>query len=147
MIEVQDLKKVYGEYEALRGISFSVERGEVVGFLGPNGAGKTTTMRILTGYIPATSGNAMVANHDVFDESLEVRKRLGYLPENVPLYSEMRVREFLRYRAALKKIPGFERSAHVDKVLSQCWLEDSSERIIGHLSKGFRQSRDGRWAA
>lgn len=139
LIQVENLKKVYGEFEALRGISFEIERGEVVGFLGPNGAGKTTTMRILTGFIPATSGKAVVAGYDVFDDSLEVRKRLGYLPENVPLYTEMRVEEYLRFRAALKKVPMFERSAAVDRALEQCRLKDSRKRIIGHLSKGFRQ--------
>ncbi len=139
MIEVERLRKVYGEFEALRGISFSVSKGEVVGFLGPNGAGKTTTLRILTGFIPPTSGKAVVANFDVFDDSLEVRKRLGYLPESVPLYPEMRVEEFLKFRAALKRIPVFERKANIDRVIEQCWLSDARWRIIGHLSKGFRQ--------
>ena len=139
MIEVHNLRKVFGEFEAIKGISFSVERGEVVGFLGPNGAGKTTTLRILTGFIPATSGTATVAGFNVFDDSMEARKRLGYLPENVPLYAEMRVEEYLRYRGALKKIPRFERYAHIERVIEQCWLEDVRRRIIGHLSKGYRQ--------
>jgi ABC-2 type transport system ATP-binding protein len=138
-IEVTDLVKRYGPTLAVDGISFTVEPGEVVGFLGPNGAGKTTTLRILTGFIPATSGRARVAGHDVFRESAAVRQKVGYLPENVPLYKEMRVREYLEYRAALKRVPRSERRRKVDEVLERIRIADHKDRIIGHLSKGYRQ--------
>ncbi len=138
-IEVTDLVKRYGPTLAVSGISFTVEPGEVVGFLGPNGAGKTTTLRILTGFIPATSGRARVAGHDVFRESGAVRQKVGYLPENVPLYREMRVREYLEYRAALKRVPRSERRRKVEEVLERIRIADHKDRIIGHLSKGYRQ--------
>src|SRR5947199_10731487 len=105
MIEVSGLSKRFGEVKAVRGLTFSVGRGEIVGFLGPNGAGKTTTMRMLTTYLTPTSGRASLAGHDVLDDPLEVRRRVGYLPENVPLYGEMRVREFRRFRGRLKGVP------------------------------------------
>ncbi|MFA4986264.1 MAG: ATP-binding cassette domain-containing protein [Candidatus Brocadiia bacterium] len=139
MISVTNLTKVYGEFHAIRDVSFSISKGEVVGFLGPNGAGKTTTMRILTGFIPATTGKVVVAGYDVFEDSLKVREKLGYLPENVPLYPEMRVREYLAFRSAIKRIPSFERPAHIERVVQQCWLKDVRNRIIGQLSKGFKQ--------
>jgi gliding motility-associated transport system ATP-binding protein len=138
-IEVVDIVKRYGPTLAVEGISFTVEPGEVVGFLGPNGAGKTTTMRILTCFIPATSGQARVAGHDVFKESAEVRRKIGYLPENVPLYREMRVREYLSYRAALKRVPRRERARRIDEALELIRITDHQDRIIGHLSKGYRQ--------
>ena len=138
-IEVDGLTKHYGPTVALDGISFTVDAGEVVGFLGPNGAGKTTAMRIMTCFIPATAGRAWVAGHDVFRESTEVRRKIGYLPENVPLYKEMRVREYLEYRAALKRVPRSLRAERVQDSLKRIRIEDHADRIIGHLSKGYRQ--------
>jgi ABC-2 type transport system ATP-binding protein len=139
MIEVAGLTKRYGDIHAVRGLTFSVGRGEIVGFLGPNGAGKTTTMRMLTTYLTPTSGRAAVGGHDVLDEPLEVRRKVGYLPENVPVYPEMRVREFLTYRAKLKDVPGSKRRAAVDHVVSRCGLLDYETRVLGQLSKGYRQ--------
>jgi ABC-2 type transport system ATP-binding protein len=138
-IEVDGLTKHFGPTVALDGISFTVEPGEVVGFLGPNGAGKTTAMRIMTCFIPATSGRARVAGHDVFRESTAVRRKIGYLPENVPLYRDMRVREYLEYRAALKRVPRSRRAERVQDSLERIRIEDHADRIIGHLSKGYRQ--------
>src|SRR6478736_5439548 len=114
MIEVQRLSKRYGSVEAIARIRFEVGRGEIVGLLGPNGAGKTTTIRMLTTYLSPTSGRATLAGHDVLDEPLEVRRKVGYLPENVPLYPEMRVREYLLYRARLKDVPRSRRAAAID---------------------------------
>ena len=139
MIEVTGLSKRYGEVKAVRGLTFSVGRGEIVGFLGPNGAGKTTTMRMLTTFLTPTSGRASIAGHDVLDEPLEVRRKVGYLPENVPLYPEMRVREFLAYRAKLKDVPRAKRRAAIDHVLTRCGLLDFERRLVGQLSKGYRQ--------
>jgi ABC-2 type transport system ATP-binding protein len=139
MIEVAGLTKRYGDVHAVRGLTFSVGRGEIVGFLGPNGAGKTTTMRMLTTYLTPTSGRAAVGGHDVLDEPLEVRRKVGYLPENVPVYPEMRVREFLTYRAKLKDVPRSKRRAAVDHVVSRCGLLDYESRVLGQLSKGYRQ--------
>ncbi len=139
MIEVANLTKRYAGHTAVSGISFSVERGEIVGLLGSNGAGKSTTMRILSCYMPATSGTVRVAGLDVFKEADEVRRRIGYMPENNPLHPEMRVREYLKFRARLKGL-GWRRSRErVDVVLEQCGLTDVSRKIIGHLSKGYRQ--------
>ena len=139
MIQVQNLTKRYAGGEAVRGISFSVEKGEVVGFLGPNGAGKSTTMRMLTGYLPATDGQIEVAGAKLPQESLLVRQRIGYMPENVPLYPEMRVEEFLEYRGRLKRVPRGEIQHRVGLVLDQCGLAEVRKKIIGSLSKGFRQ--------
>jgi ABC-2 type transport system ATP-binding protein len=139
MIEVEGLTKWYGRRLALDGISFQVGRGEIVGFLGPNGAGKSTTLRILTGFLPATSGRARVGGHDVFAESLAVRASIGYMPENVPLYTEMRVQEYLAFRAGLKGLGGKDRGAAVDRVVERCWLQERRRSLIGSLSKGFRQ--------
>ena len=139
MIEVRNLSKYYGNLCAVNGISFSIKEGEIVGFLGPNGAGKTTTIRILTCFQPATSGSASVAGHDVFTESMAVRAQVGYLPESVPLYQEMRVREYLRFRG---KIHGLERTAReraIQRVAERCWITDVINRPIGQLSKGYRQ--------
>ena len=139
MIEVKNLTKRYAGRHAIRDISFSVKRGEIVGLLGPNGAGKSTTMRILSCFMPATSGTARVAGFDVFHQSDEVRRRIGYMPENNPLYPEMRVREYLKFRARLKGL-GWRRSRQrVDTVMEQCSLTGVSRRIIGQLSKGYRQ--------
>jgi len=139
MIEVSDLTKRYAGRTALAGISFSVAPGEVVGLLGPNGAGKSTTMRILSGFMPATSGTARVAGYDVFHDSKEVRRRIGYMPENNPLHNEMRVREYLKFRARLKGLSRADSRERIDTVLEQCSLTDVSKRIIGQLSKGYRQ--------
>ena len=139
MIEVERLSKSFGGRPAVREISFKVERGEILGFLGPNGAGKTTTMRILTCYLPATSGTARVAGFDVFDQSLEVRRRVGYLPENPPLYDEMTVRAYLAFAARIKGVPRRQVRARVDAVSAQCGLSGVLDRVIGHLSRGFRQ--------
>ncbi len=139
MIEVDNLVKRFAGRTAVSNISFTVKRGEIVGLLGENGAGKSTTMRILSGFLPATSGTVRVANLDVFHQSDEVRRRIGYMPENNPLHYDMRVREYLKFRARLKGL-GWKRSGQrVDVVLEQCGLTEVSRRIIGQLSKGFRQ--------
>lgn len=139
MIEVSNLTKRYAGHTAISGLSFSVGRGEIVGLLGPNGAGKSTTMRILSCYLPATSGTARVAGLDVFSQADEVRRRIGYMPENNPLHQDMRVREFLKFRARLKGL-GWRRSRErVDVVLQQCGLTDVQKKIVGHLSQGYRQ--------
>jgi ABC-2 type transport system ATP-binding protein len=139
MIEVDRLSKRFGSIHAVRGISFEIGRGEIVGLLGPNGAGKTTTMRILTTYLAPTSGKAVLAGHDVLDQPLEVRRKVGYLPENVPLYGEMRVREFLRFRARLKDVPRSQERRAIGEVVGRCRLTDVENRIIGQLSRGYRQ--------
>src|ERR1017187_6350156 len=139
MIEVANLTKRYAGNTAVSDISFTVKRGEIVGLLGPNGAGKSTTMRILACYLPATSGTVRVAGLDVFADSLEVRRRIGYMPENNPLHHEMRVREYLKFRARLKGLSRKRSRERVGVVMEQCGLTDVSRRIIGQLSKGFRQ--------
>ena len=139
MIKVEHLAKRYADVYAVNDISFEVHQGEIVGLLGPNGAGKTTTMRILTCYMPATSGSANVAGYDVFRESINVRKQIGYLPENVPLYPEMRVREYLLFRAKLKKLPSRERKSKIDECIEKCSITEVQNQIIGTLSKGYRQ--------
>jgi len=139
MIKVEHLAKRYADVYAVNDISFEVHQGEIVGLLGPNGAGKTTTMRILTCYMPATSGSATVAGYDVFRESINVRKQIGYLPENVPLYPEMRVREYLLFRAKLKKLPSRERKSKIDECIEKCSITEVQNQIIGTLSKGYRQ--------
>ncbi len=139
MIEVHELTKSFGGVRALREVSFTVEEGEILGFLGPNGAGKSTTMRILTGFLPGDSGTVRVAGHDVSTDSLVVRRELGYLPEGVPLYPEMRVSEYLRFRARLKGVPRRERGAFIGKALEQTGTTEVSRQIIGTLSRGFRQ--------
>lgn len=139
MIKVEHLTKRYAGFTAINDLSFEVEKGEIVGFLGPNGAGKSTTMRILSSYMPATSGRASIAGFDVFAQSLQARQHLGYMPENVPLYTEMRVTEYLNYRAALKEITGSRQRERVGDVKELCNLKDVENRIIGTLSKGYRQ--------
>lgn len=139
MINVEQLTKRYGATIAVDAISFEVSQGEIVGFLGPNGAGKTTTMRMLAGYLPPTSGRAEIAGYDIFRESLRSREHIGYLPENVPLYPDMRVHEFLRYRAALKGVPGRRMNERIGDVLELCGLLEVEKKIIGQLSKGYRQ--------
>jgi len=139
MIHVENLTKYYGDYAAVRNVSFDVARGQVVGFLGPNGAGKSTTMRILTGYLTATSGKASIDGKDVFWDPIEARKRIGYLPESNPLYSEMRVDEYLRFRGGLKGMTGRDTNKRLGYVVDRCWLGDVRRQLIGTLSKGFRQ--------
>lgn len=139
MIEVANLTKRYAGHTAVSNISFTVARGEIVGLLGPNGAGKSTTMRILSCYLPATSGTVRVAGLDVFRQSDEVRRRIGYMPENNPMHYDMRVREYLKFRARLKGLSRKRSRDRIDTVLQQCSLTDVSRRIIGHLSKGYRQ--------
>jgi ABC-2 type transport system ATP-binding protein len=139
MIEVDRISKRFGMVTAVDDISFSIAKGEVVGFLGPNGAGKTTTMRILTGYLPADTGEAKVAGHDVFEESMEVRERIGYLPENAPLYVDMRVDEFLDYVASIRGIKGNEKSKSISNIIEVCGLSGVFKKQVGELSKGFNQ--------
>jgi ABC-2 type transport system ATP-binding protein len=139
MIQVENLTKYFGPVQAIRNISFQVDPGEIVGFLGPNGAGKTTTMRILTTYLPATSGIAKVANYDVMTESMQVRQQIGYLPESVPLYSEMRVEEYLAYRAKIKGVERKQRPARLEYCLERCRIREVRRRLSGTLSKGYRQ--------
>lgn len=139
MIEVKNLTKVYGDRVAVDGISFTVNRGEVLGFLGQNGAGKTTTMKILTCFMPATEGTASIAGFDVFDNPLEVKKRIGYLPEAPPVYKELLVSEFLAFVAELRGIPKKDRAGKIDAALEKCNLGDVRNRLIGNLSKGYRQ--------
>lgn len=137
MIKVSGLTKDYGARRAIQNLSFDAQQGEIVGFLGPNGAGKTTTMRILTGYMPPTDGEAIVAGYDVVEESLEVRKRVGYLPETVPLYTDMVVFDYLKFMGELRHIPNVE--DRVDEVLDMVGLLERSNGFIGNLSKGMRQ--------
>ena len=139
MISVRNLSKHYGSHRAVDDISFDVAEGEIVGFLGPNGAGKTTTLRILTCFMPATSGAATIAGHDVLTESMRVRAVVGYLPESVPLYPEMRVREYLRFRGKLRRMDRTARETAITRVTERCWLRDVIDRPIGQLSKGYRQ--------
>lgn len=139
MIEVEGLTKRYAGHAAIDKLSFTVGQGQIVGLLGPNGAGKSTTMRILSGFMPATSGTARIAGFDVFYQSQEVRRRIGYMPENNPMYTEMRVREYLKFRARLKGL-GWSRSRErVSVVMEQCGLADVGRKIIGQLSMGYRQ--------
>ncbi|HEX4055218.1 MAG TPA: ATP-binding cassette domain-containing protein [Tepidisphaeraceae bacterium] len=139
MIAVRELTKAYGQTLAVDHISFEVGKGQIVGFLGPNGAGKSTTLKILTCYLPPTSGGATVNGFDIFHQSEQVRETLGYLPENVPLYTEMKVREYLEFRGRLRKMPRVERKRRIEYVLDRCWLNPVEHKTIGHLSKGYRQ--------
>jgi gliding motility-associated transport system ATP-binding protein len=139
MIEAKGLTKYFGQIAAIENVDFSVQRGEIIGFLGPNGAGKTTTMRILTGFSPASKGSAKIAGFDVADQPIEVKRRVGYLPENVPLYQEMVVQGFLRYVAEVKGVPRVKRTAEVQDVIERCGLKEMAKRIIANLSKGYRQ--------
>ena len=139
MIEVDRLTKRYGAFTAVDDISFQVGKGEIVGFLGPNGAGKTTTMRVLTCFLPATEGTARIAGYDIFDNPLEVKRRIGYLPELPPLYRDMRVRTYLEFIAKIKGVAPKEARRRIDEIVVQCGLVDRTEQLIGHLSKGYRQ--------
>jgi ABC-2 type transport system ATP-binding protein len=137
MIQAHGLTKYYGQHPAIQGISFDARQGEILGFLGPNGAGKTTTMRILTGYMPPSQGKATVAGFDVVEDSIEVRRRVGYLPETVPLYPELSVVEYLTYMGLLRRVPRLE--DRIDEVLEEVHLDDRADSYIGNLSKGLRQ--------
>ncbi len=139
MIQAKNLTKWYGPTLAVDHISFHIEKGQIVGFLGPNGAGKTTTIRMLTCYMPASSGSASVAGFDCFSDSLAVRQQIGYLPESVPLYSEMRVREYLEFRGRLRKLPRTDRKSAVGRAADLCGVDAFINRPIGQLSKGMRQ--------
>jgi ABC-2 type transport system ATP-binding protein len=139
VIEVQHLTKRYGRTTAVQDVSFRVERGEILGFLGPNGAGKTTTMRILTGFMPATEGKALVAGFDVFDQPVEAKRRTGYLPETPPLYPDMTVSEYLTFVAKIKGVPAAERDSRVTAVMGKTHVKDMANRMCGTLSKGYKQ--------
>lgn len=139
MIEVNRLCKYYGAIAAIDDVSFTVGKGEILGFLGPNGAGKSTTMRVLTGFFPATRGTATIAGHEVHTDPLAVKRAVGYLPERVPLYEEMAVHRYLAYVAAVKRVARAQRRVDVARAIARCGLEQHAHRIIGHLSKGYRQ--------
>jgi ABC-2 type transport system ATP-binding protein len=139
MIRVQHLSKTYGEFVAVSDVSFSADKGEIVGFLGPNGAGKTTTIRMLSTYMPPTSGTAEIADFDIVTQSEAVRRSIGYLPENPPLYGEMRVVEYLQFVGTIKGVSAKRLPEAVDRVLEQCGLTDVRRKLCGHLSRGYRQ--------
>ena len=139
MIEVRELSKYYGDVVAVENVSFSVEKGDILGFLGPNGAGKTTTMRMLTCYLPPTQGEAKVAGFDIFEESMEVRKRIGYLPEQPPLYHDMTVNAYLRFVAKIKGVPSAALNSQIDDTMEKTGIAHHRHTVIGHLSKGYRQ--------
>ncbi len=139
MVKVDGLTKYYGNHPAVQDVSFTAENGQILGFLGPNGAGKTTTLRMIAGYLPATAGSVSVWGHDVWEQSLEVRQRIGYLPENPPLYYDMTVRTYLKFVATIKGVPRKDLEDSVNSVLEQCFLSSVSSRPVRHLSKGYRQ--------
>jgi ABC-2 type transport system ATP-binding protein len=139
VIEVSGITKEFGRFTAVNGLSFSVAKGEVLGFLGPNGAGKTTTMRILTGFIPATRGTAVVAGHDILSEPLQAKRKIGYLPESPPLYPEMTVFDYLEFVSRIKDVPRERRKTRIDESLERCSLTDVRDKLLGKLSKGYRQ--------
>ncbi|NOT44177.1 MAG: ABC transporter ATP-binding protein [Acidobacteria bacterium] len=139
MIEVQHLTKQYGAFTAVEDVSFTVERGEILGFLGPNGAGKTTTMRMVTGYMPPSRGRAIVAGYDIFEQPIEAKKRIGYLPETPPLYPDMTVRDYLTFVAKIRGVPRAERRSRVDTMMARTHVADMAGRHCGKLSKGYRQ--------
>jgi ABC-2 type transport system ATP-binding protein len=139
LIEVQDLTKSFGDTTAVDHVSFNVNKGEILGFLGPNGAGKTTTMRMLTGFMPASSGTAKVGGYDVFRDSLEVRRRIGYLPENPPLYTDMTVRAYLDFVSRIKNVPADKREERINDAMHKTNIEDKRDELIKHLSRGYKQ--------
>jgi len=139
VIEVKNLTRYYGDKMAIRDVSFTVQKGEVLGLLGPNGAGKTTTMRILTCYMPPTSGEAKVAGYDIWEQPLEVKKRLGYLPENPPLYNDLRVSEYLEFVARIKEVPASKLKSAISSAVEKAGLTEVYQQVIGSLSKGFKQ--------
>ena len=139
MIEVKNLTKNYGATIAVNDVSFSAQAGEIVGFIGPNGAGKSTTMRVITCYLPADNGTVTVDGYDVFEESIEARKRIGYLPENTPLYTDMGVVDYLKFVAQIRGVAGHTRNERIKNVIDTCSLEPMMHKNIGELSKGYRQ--------
>ena len=139
MIRTEKLNKYFGPTQALKDVSFEIQKGEIVGFLGRNGAGKTTLMRILTSYLPASSGRVLIAGRDVLKNSMDVRRKIGYLPETPPLYPNMTAREYVRFAAKLKDVPSKRLSSQVEKVLDQCYLRNVAHKTIAILSKGYQQ--------
>jgi ABC-2 type transport system ATP-binding protein len=139
VIEVKELTRYYGEIRAIHNVSFEVEKGEILGLLGPNAAGKTTTMKVLTCYMPPTSGDAKVAGYDIWDQAMEIKKMVGYLPENPPLYNDLNVMEYLEFTAKIKGIPKQKRKAAIDSSIEKAALKDVQKQVVGSLSKGFRQ--------
>jgi ABC-2 type transport system ATP-binding protein len=139
MIEVSHLSKAYGDYTAVSDVSFSAAKGEIVGFLGPNGAGKTTTIRMLATYLPPSAGRASIAGYDIVTQADEVRKRIGYLPENPPLYPEMTVREYLSFIADIKGVARASKGQRIDEVMERCFITDVRNKLCQHLSRGYRQ--------
>ena len=139
MIDAIDITKFYGDFPAVTGLSFSVEQGEILGFLGPNGAGKSTTMKILTGFIPPSSGTAKIAGYDIVEQSLQARKHIGYLPETVPLYEDMEVSDYLSFMGQIRGMTSSQIKNRIDEVIQLCRLEEYKNTIIGKLSKGYRQ--------
>lgn len=139
MIQVQNLSRYYGAFKAIEDVSFEVAKGEILGFLGPNAAGKTTTMRIITGYLPATYGTARVAGYDVLEQPLEVKRRIGYLPENPPLYLDMTVRDYLDFASKIKGVPAEDREKRIESVMTRTAIRDVADSLIKKLSKGYRQ--------
>jgi len=139
MIEVENLTKYYGEIRGIEDISFSIKKGEITGFLGPNGSGKTTTMRILTCFFPPNSGRARVAGYDVIENPIEVRRRIGYVPETVPLYPDMKVKTYLNFVAEAKRMEKRQRKRKIGEIMEQCGISEVSHRLVGNLSKGYRQ--------
>src|SRR5574337_983225 len=143
MIEADRLTKYYDKHTAIRDVSFTVEKGEVVGFLGPNGAGKTTTMRVLTGCLPPSSGTARVGGYDILTESLQARRRIGYLPENVPLYTDMKVADYLAFVAEVKGVERAQRRQKIGEIMDKCGVAGVRRTLIGALSRGYRQRAPG----
>ena len=139
MIKVEGLTKRYGDVTAVEDISFQVKKGEIVGFLGPNGAGKTTTMRIITGFLPSTDGTVTVSGFDIFEQPMEVKRRIGYLPEHPPVYGDMTVEGYLKFVAKIRGVPRSGRAEAMDRVISHCGLKEARNTIIGKLSKGYKQ--------
>ena len=139
MISTRNITKYFNGFQALKDVSFEINKGEIVGFLGQNGAGKTTLMRILTSYLPATSGEVEIGGYDVVENSLDVRRKIGYLPETPPLYFNMTVKDYLRFAAQMKDVPGKQQHKQIDRVLEECNIGDVKNKTIGNLSKGYRQ--------
>ena len=139
MITTKNVTKYFGAFQALRDVSFEIDKGEIVGFLGQNGAGKTTLMRILTSYLPATSGSVIIDGDNIARDSLTIRKKIGYLPETPPLYPNMTVRDYLKFASEIKDIPARHRRRHIDRVMDECQIDDVKNKTIGTLSRGYKQ--------